>query len=66
MFNTKEKIALSILGTIITGCSIGAVYCYGRAQYYQGRIDLGNELKTEMGRVKKELYDKYGLTEEKA
>jgi len=44
MFSKAEKIALAISGIEIVGGLLWSVILYGRAQYYQGRIDVRKEV----------------------
>ena len=43
MFSKAEKFALVISGIEIVGGLVWTVILYGRAQYYQGRIDVRKE-----------------------
>jgi hypothetical protein len=48
MWTTKEKVALALTGIEIIGCFAVAIYCYGQAKFYEGRISKYNELKPTM------------------
>jgi len=45
VFNNKEKVALFITGLELVGCIIFTIYCYGKSQYYKGRVERYEELK---------------------
>ena len=39
-----KKAVKFIVGTELVGCAVLSVICYGKAQYYKGRIDLTDEI----------------------
>lgn len=49
--NTKEKIALAIVGIEVIAILGGAVYCYGKAQFYKGRISMSCDIKKAQNEV---------------
>lgn len=55
MFDKKEKIALVIAGIEILGFGALAIYSYGRAKFYEGRISANKEFKDELNKLKTEL-----------
>ena len=59
MFTTKEKIALVIAGAELVVCGIGAIYCYGKAQYHKGRLDMAKEFAVELERIENELVKRH-------
>lgn len=62
----NNKNVLTILRIAMVGCVALGSYAYGKAQYYQGRIDVTNDLQTELDKVKDELYKKYNLSDKEA
>lgn len=55
MFNKKEKIALVIAGIEILGFGALAIYSYGRAKFYEGRVSATKDLTTELNKMKDEF-----------
>ena len=55
MYNNKEKIALVIAGVEILGFGALAIYSYGRAKFYEGRISVNKEFTNELNKLKTEL-----------
>ena len=43
--NVKEKIALVIVGIEVVSILGGAVYCYGKSQFYKGRLSMAKEMQ---------------------
>jgi len=58
--DTKEKIIFHIVELGLLGL---AGYCFAKAQYYQGRIDRGNEITKDLMEIKDKLEEKFGIVE---
>lgn len=39
-----KKAVKFIVSTELVGCAVLGIICYGKAQYYKGRIDLTEEI----------------------
>lgn len=53
MFNTKEKIELAVIGSMILGCFGASAVCYVKSvYYYKGRIDATNVMMKEFKNIK--------------
>ena len=55
---TKEELGIGLICAGVIG-TIGLVYCYGRTQYYQGRINARAELMKEYEKIHKEVDEKF-------
>lgn len=55
MFNTKEKIELAVIGSIILGCLGASAVCYVKSVYYKGRIDATNDMMKEFENIKESI-----------
>lgn len=55
MFNTKEKIELAVIGSMILGGFGALAVCYVKSVYYQGRIDATNDLMKEFRSIKEAI-----------
>lgn len=63
---TNKYLKVIDLGTriIIPGCFVGAALCWGKIQYYQGRIDRGDEMNRELEKLLKTFTDLHDNAEE--
>ena len=51
----EHKIASGIVGAELVLCAIGAIWAYGKTQYYKGRISARNEFMEALYEVKEDI-----------
>ena len=51
---TSDKIGIAFACAYAITCFVGAIWCYGKSQYYQGRADAAREMRDELIKIKKE------------
>lgn len=62
--NKLEKILKGLVKAELIGLVVVAIWGYGKANYYKGRVDFAREIEAPLSRIKSTLENAETRTEE--